>query len=340
MCSLSVIGGGMLLTATADDHTSMSACRFITGLGIGAMVSNIGTMVLESVEPARRTRCLGLVLVGTPIGALVSGSVTLFVIETAGWQAVFICGGALTLAMIPAVYFGLPESAQYLLGRSPPGDDTTNREVRVTDVFRGALLRSTIPIGLIHFISMFAYYAFASWAAKLITQMGNSDSAGISVALLINVGGIAGAVLIGFLTARFGLRRITILGFCATGGALALFGLLPEVVWLLGLIAVLAGFALFGTQVSLYTMVAANYPPSVRVTAIGLAFSIGRIGSILGPYVAGALLAYGVGRAVLFIAIALPQLIAAALVTQISVEKSRARWTSNARWSHRSSARD
>jgi MFS transporter, AAHS family, vanillate permease len=318
MWFLAIIGGGMLLTATAEDHTGMSVCRFITGLGIGAMISNIGTMILESVVPSRRTACLGLVLIGTPIGALVSGSVALFVIGASGWQAVFICGGTLTLAMIPAVYFGLPESPHYLLTR----DATAKPQPRLTDVFRGALLKRTIPIGLIHFISMFAYYAFASWAAKLITQMGTSDSTGISVAMLINVGGIAGAVLVGFLASRFGLTRITILGFCATAGALALFGVVPQVIWLLALIAVLAGFAIFGTQVSLYTVVATSYPSSVRTTAIGFAFSIGRIGSILGPYVAGVLLAYGVGRTTLFVAIALPQLIAAALVMRISSEQN------------------
>jgi benzoate transport len=348
MWFLSLIGGGMLFTATAYDLTTMSTCRFITGLGIGAMVSNTGTIILEFVPPARRTACLGLVLVGTPIGALVSGYVALFAIGITGWEAVFICGGSLTLAMIPAVYFGLPESVQYLLGRRPrnalerlnavlrrlnlaalerlppPGDSMADREVRLTDVFRGDLLKRTIPVGLIHFICMFAYYAFVNWAAKLITQMGSSDSAGISVAMLINVGGIGGAILIGCLTARFGLMRTTMLGFCAFAGTLVLFGVVPEVLWLLGLVAVLAGFALFGTQVSLYSMVAASYPPSVRATAIGLAFSIGRIGSILGPYVAGVLLAYGAGRATLFIAIALPQLIAAVLVMGIPHEKSQA----------------
>lgn len=348
MWFLSLIGGGMLLTATAEDQTAMSACRFITGLGIGAMIGNVGTMILESVAPSRRTACLGFVLIGTPIGALVSGSVALFVIGASGWQAVFICGGLLTLAMIPAVHFGLPESVQYLLVRQPrnaltrvnavlrrlnltalnqlpaPDDGSTNRPPRLTDVFRGALLKRTIPIGLIHFISMFAYYAFASWAAKLVTQMGTSENTGISVAMLVNVGGIAGAVLIGLLATRFGLTRITILGFCATGGALALFGLVPQIIWLLALIAVLAGFTLFGTQVSLYTLMATSYPPGVRTTAIGLAFGIGRVGSILGPYVAGVLLAHGVGRAALFVAIALPQLVAAALVMRISPAEPRA----------------
>lgn len=346
MWFLTIIGSGMLLTATAHDVTTMSAWRFLTGLGIGAMVSNTGTMILEFVPPARRTACLGLVLVGTPIGALVSGSVALFVIGAAGWQAVFICGGLLTLAMLPAVYFGLPESVQFLLGRRPrnalerlnsvlrrldlaaleqlppPGHGLADREVRLTDVFRGDLLKRTLPIGFIHFIFMFAYYAFVNWAAKLITQMGSSDSAGISVAMLINVGGIAGAILIGFLTPRFGLMRTTTIGFGAIAAALVLFGIVPEVIWMLGVVAVLAGFALFGTQVSLYSLVAASYPPSVRATAIGLAFSIGRVGSVLGPYMAGVLLAFGAGRATLFIAIALPQLIAALLVMGIPAEKN------------------
>ncbi len=51
-----------------------------------------------------------------------------------------------------------------------------------------------------------------------------------------------------------------------------------------------AGFCIVGGQIAANALAAAFYPTSVRATGVGWALGIGRVGSIVGPLVGGALL--------------------------------------------------
>lgn len=339
---LTLISAGMFLTAFSENFLTITFFRLLTGLGIGGIASNCGTTILEFVGSTRRASALGFVFVGTPIGALISGSVTMFFVNNWGWEFVFISGGGLTLTMAVVVYFGLPESVEFLLSRRPKNvlsrlnevlrkmkidpltqmpkamEKQTLQKKRVLDVFHGELLAKTIPIGLIHLFYMFAFYAFVSWSSQLVVGMGLSDTAGITITMLINVGGIAGALSAGFLTQKLGLLKATSIGFVAVALGLICFGASPEVMWILGSITFTTGFFFFCIQVSLYTFVASCYPASVRATAIGLAFTIGRIGSVLGPFTVGFLLQFGLDRIGLLLVLAIPQIFAAILVARIA----------------------
>jgi hypothetical protein len=50
-----------------------------------------------------------------------------------------------------------------------------------------------------------------------------------------------------------------------------------------------AGFFIIGAQFVLNNFTAASYETGVRVTAVGMELGVGRIGAILGPFVAGLL---------------------------------------------------
>jgi len=51
-----------------------------------------------------------------------------------------------------------------------------------------------------------------------------------------------------------------------------------------------AGFCIVGGQIAANALAATYYPTSVRATGVGWALGIGRVGSIVGPLVGGALL--------------------------------------------------
>jgi AAHS family 4-hydroxybenzoate transporter-like MFS transporter len=51
-----------------------------------------------------------------------------------------------------------------------------------------------------------------------------------------------------------------------------------------------AGFCIVGGQIAANALAATFYPTSVRATGVGWALGIGRVGSIVGPLVGGALL--------------------------------------------------
>jgi MFS transporter, AAHS family, 3-hydroxyphenylpropionic acid transporter len=54
-----------------------------------------------------------------------------------------------------------------------------------------------------------------------------------------------------------------------------------------------AGFFLMGANYSLYGVAASYYPPNIRGTGSGASVAVGRIGSIVGPMLAGILLGGG-----------------------------------------------
>jgi AAHS family 3-hydroxyphenylpropionic acid transporter len=76
--------------------------------------------------------------------------------------------------------------------------------------------------------------------------------------------------------------------------------------------AFFCGLFLVGGQSVLYALAGQAYPTEVRGTGVGAAVAVGRLGSILGPLVAGQLFALGQSPSML-VAASIPLIIIAAL---------------------------
>ncbi len=101
------------------------------------------------------------------------------------------------------------------------------------------------------------------------------------------------------LGAEFGISTLLI-------GSLAFSTSLP----LTMAITFVLGFAVEGAQAGLNAVVAGFYPTSIRSTGVGWALGIGRIGSIVGPLIAGFMLAAGEHPRQIFLSGAVPALLA------------------------------
>lgn len=78
------------------------------------------------------------------------------------------------------------------------------------------------------------------------------------------------------------------------------------------------GFCVFGAQLNISAVSAIYYPVSMRSTGIGWNMGVGRIGSVVGPTVGGALIALGLGRGEMFLSAAIPAAIAGLIVVAMS----------------------
>ena len=116
---LAIIGAGMLGSAIADNVTQLVVWRLLTGLGVGGMLASLTTMVAEYSSDRRRQLAISVLQSGYPVGAIIAGIVSVWLLDSHGWRSIFVVGGVLSLAMIPLVYWGLPESLQFLLNRQP-----------------------------------------------------------------------------------------------------------------------------------------------------------------------------------------------------------------------------
>ncbi len=86
-------GFGPLATAVVPSVESLIVLRFITGLGIGAILASVATMAAEFAPDRQRNLILVCILAGYPIGATIFGVIAADVIPAFGWRALFALAG-------------------------------------------------------------------------------------------------------------------------------------------------------------------------------------------------------------------------------------------------------
>ena len=75
-----------------------------------------------------------------------------------------------------------------------------------------------------------------------------------------------------------------------------------------------AGFFLIGAQFVLNNFTAVSYETGVRATAVGMELGIGRVGAILGPFVAGALQQLYLSPVPMFVSIGVSAIAAGSII--------------------------
>jgi MFS family permease len=255
--------------------------------------------------------------IGYPVGATIGGVIAIQLIQDHGWPSVFLFGGALSILMIPVVVWLLPESLDFLLVKRPKNalprvnavlarmgrpalavlpeinDEKEAGSRSFLSLFDGALLWRTAIICTAYFLVMLSFYFVLNWTPKVLVDQGLSLGAGISGAIFLNVGGIFGGLILGWYTRKFGLLRLAGLYMFLIFVSMAAFGYVENNLVLMLTIAVIMGFFMIGSIISLYAIIGASYPVRIRNTGTGLALGIGRLGAIAGPYMGGVLIAGG-----------------------------------------------
>jgi AAHS family 4-hydroxybenzoate transporter-like MFS transporter len=127
---------------------------------------------------------------------------------------------------------------------------------------------------------------------------------------MLQVGGVVGCFALGRIIDRFSFRALALVYFIAVFaiGAIGQFG---HSVTLITMAIFAAGFCIVGGQIAANALAAGFYPTAVRATGVGWALGIGRVGSIVGPLVGGALLTMKWSAGEVFVAAAAAALCAA-----------------------------
>jgi benzoate transport len=333
---LILISAGMLLSFGAQDAFQLGAWRVLTGVGIGGMLASLTVITGEYSSNKWRNTAISIQVIGYPLGATIGGSIAAVLIAQYGWRSAFLFGAIASLVMIPIVLWRLPESLDFLLARRPAnalqrlnvlltsmGRQTLTQlpEVPSTErsfaernqlgaLFIPGVLRSTLLVWISFFLVMFAFYFVMSWTPKLLVAAGLSTQQGITGGVLLNVGGIIGGALFGYLSSRINLRKLSAAYLIITAVTLILFGLYASDLNSAFAIAVLIGAFIFGSITGLYAITPALYPAAIRTTGLGWAIGIGRIGAIIAPSIVGVLIDGGWKTADLYYVFAVPLVIA------------------------------
>jgi benzoate transport len=285
---LVVSGVGMLLSSMSQSPTQLALLRGLTGLGIGGILASSNVIASEYASKRWRGLAVSLQSTGYALGATLGGLIAVWLLSHWGWRSVFLFGGIVTFAVIPLVLLWLPESLDFLLARRPAtalqrinrlaqrmGLPTLSQMPPVvasvagegkgfTKLLTPALRRTTLLIWTLFFLVMFGFYFVMSWTPKLLVSAGLSAQQGITGGVLLSVGGIFGAALVGGLASRWPLTRVLSLFMLVTAGLLVLFvGSASSVMAALGL-GLLIGMFSNGCVAGLYALSPIVYDASVH----------------------------------------------------------------------------
>jgi AAHS family 4-hydroxybenzoate transporter-like MFS transporter len=332
----------MLATSKVTSLPQLTLLRAITGLGLGAIMPNAMALAGEYSPRRFRVTLMMLVSCGFTAGAVLGGVLSAVIIPQWGWRAVFLVGGVLPLVLAAAMAFGLPESMQFLVIRgrgrervhgwlrqvAPAaviGDDQTfvvhegdEGRVPVRDLFVNGRAGFTLLLWGVTFIALVILYFLSNWLPTLAQGAGATLREAVWLGTFLQLGGMVGTVVMGPVIDRIGFLRVLVPAFIITAFAVALLGRPGIPTPLLFVVAGVAGFTVVGMLPVLNALAATVYPTTLRSTGIGWSLGIGRLGAIVGPVLAGALLALGWPQTRLFLLIGAPALLAALLLATMA----------------------
>ncbi|OTG57184.1 MULTISPECIES: 3-(3-hydroxy-phenyl)propionate transporter MhpT [unclassified Acinetobacter] len=293
--SVAIFAVFTLCTVWVNSFNSLLLVRFLAGAGLGAAMPILITLASEAVSLQNRGRAVGLMYCGMPVGAAILSLVASTEFG-ANWKNIFYLGGLLPIIVIPVMMWLLPESKEFLKTQNPESATEAAPQAAFKELLNADNLFRTLFIWVSYFFTLMVVYIMLSWLPSLFTELGFSRKEGATAQFYFMLSATVGTVILGMLTDRWKKAYVIVLMY---GGILA--GLLAlnaaSSLNQMYLAAALVGAFVIGCQGVLYAFGGIVYPTEVRGTGIGVASAVGRIGAMLGPAIAGALLSTGFGAA-------------------------------------------
>lgn len=340
LISTIIISIGILLTGFSVNIYHLIFLRFLSGIGIGTMLASTVSLVSEYTPNRSRDFWVSFILAGYPIGAILAGYLSNYILKYYSWEVVYIIFGIISIFFIPIIYFFLLESVDFLLKNQPknalsrvnlilkkldfskidylPNKVNLASKIPVNSLFQSKYIDSTIKLWMAFFLSFACLYFLISWIPKMVTELGLSLQLGIYSGTVFNIGAFFGIVTQGYFSSKFGLKKIISIFLIVTCVIMTQIQHFFGSDWMLLIFGVL-GFTIQGGFVGLYSVAARIYPTEFRTTGVGWGIGAGRLGAVLGPLVAGVLIGLGIGVSMNFIIFSIPALIAALITYMISV---------------------
>lgn len=335
-------GSTTMLVALAGNLDAIVALRFLTGIGIGGLMPNTIALNSEMSPLRRRATLVVLMFVGVTLGGTLPGVVARWLLPSRGWTVLFEVGGLLALLTAGGVWLCLPESVRFMAARNrrPAQLLATARRMRpdlgipaevtwsmplapgtgqhgLAQLFAPGLRLLTPLLWVCFATALMTNYFLNSWLPLLGVESGLSRERISTAAMLYNVGGACGGILMSILMDYFGIVVSMVL-FAVAVPSIALLGLTDMSGPALFPLVFASGLTVLGAQFGNNAAAGMSYPTEFRAKAVGWALAVGRFGSILGQVLGGALIHLHVPARGLFLGAAVPMLVGAVAAAGLS----------------------
>ncbi|QKQ69425.1 MFS transporter [Acinetobacter sp. 10FS3-1] len=342
-----LFGAFTVLCGFATSTQELMIYRFITGIGLGAAMPNISTIVSEYMPAKRKAFLTGLAGCGFMLGISCGGLLSAYLLENLGWAKVIIIGGIVPLILVIILLAKLPESPQYLIKNNQPSkaqhilemiqgkpfpDRITIRlaytEVQSTQnpvkqVLSKYLVSSSM-LWLCCFMSLLVFYLLTSWMPVILKTAGFTTQQFSLIAAIFPFGGVIGAIIMGWYMDKTNPNTVIRYSYLIAFGLFIVAGFISSDIFFFGVTIFLIGALLTGAQSSLLPLAAISYPSTCRAVGVSWMHGIGRIGAILGAFFGSLIFTFDLSLSGLFYILAIPTFISfIALSLKVLSEKSK-----------------
>lgn len=261
-----------ILTGLMPNWYGITACRFLSGFGVGGVLVVSFTLLSEVWPEKTKAVYTGILSIGFPVGIFSAGLINVFV--TSWRQGFFV--GAIPIVLAIAGYWIVGESDVWKSHRAQRKSGSVASSGLFSAENRAALLTGAIIFGTM-LIGLWAVFSWLpTWVQSLITGDAHKQR-GLSM-MCMGMGGLAGGFFSGWVMNLMGLRRSLVVSFAVC--AVLSFVLFKTNSSFSGIIyleiAVLAIF--FGiSQGILSVYIPQLFPTGIRAAATGFCFNAGRI---------------------------------------------------------------
>lgn len=330
MLTVAVVAVAAVLTAFSWDIWSLTAFRFLSGVGTGAEIVLAATLISELSPSRRRGRYVMTNYIWGAVGLAATPfiAISLLKVPDIGWRLVYLLG-AIAAALI---FFMrgrlLPESPRWsvLNGREADAErvvsdmearcrSNTGRELPpVPDVpaeapspkgstagelLRPPYLRRTLVVLGFWFLMYIANYSFLGYFPAILIDAGLSKPSGLLYSGIGQLGLPFGA-LIALLVADKVERKYYVVGCTLTYASGFIVVALST-----GATQIILGAALisvsFAAASVAYVYTAEIFPTRLRSTGTAIGNGVGHLGGAVGPFITVALLEAFGGRSTLWV---------------------------------------
>jgi MFS family permease len=283
--SLSVLGYSIATALCGFTHTALelALCRVLLGLGMGGEWASGAALVAETWPVRHRAKALALVQSSWAVGYALGAALVAVVMPRWGWRAVFFAG-VLPALIALWVQRRLKEPAEWQAARGP--------SVPIANLFRGPLGRSTLVCATMNAATLFAWWGLFTWVPRFLSMPVAQGGRGLNIVetsgwtIVMQIGTFLGYVSFGYIADRFSHKRSYIAYLVAAALLVPVFAFVSNPRALL-LIGPLVGF--FGTgYFSGFSVISSElFPTSLRASAMGFVYNIGRVASAAAPWLIG-----------------------------------------------------
>ncbi len=330
-------GVGTLATSQVQSLQVLTALRFLTGVGLGACMSNAIALTSEYMPSRSRATITTWTFCSYPFGAFLAGMVVASLSAHYGWRSTFVVGGTLPLLLALVAFFYLPESLYRLASKPSAGSEIAailrrldcgsaapdnvkliynqpGMVLPVGQLFQEGRAAGTVLLWIMFFFMLVEVFLLTSWTPTLLHQTGMSISYSVMTMAIIQGGGVIALLMLGPVFDRVGFLVTLVPLLLAASLAIFAMGSIGAHIGMIMGSAFVAGAGVMGGQSSLVVLAAIYYPSFIRSTGVGWALGLGRLGAVVGPLLGGLMVSLKWDLAAIFaVAACIPVLIAALL---------------------------